>query len=57
MFKEEDFEIYESIIKEYVTKNIYNKSNDDFSKHILNIREIFDEIKIKFYDLKASTMN
>ena len=51
MFEEGGFEIYESIIKEYVIKDIYDEL-DNFNKHILNVREIFDEIKTKFYKLK-----
>ena len=48
MFEEGGFEIYESAIKEYVTRDIYDEP-DDPSKHILDVREVLDEIKSKFY--------
>lgn len=48
------FKIYESTIKEYVTKDIYDKP-DGLSKHMLDIREVLDEIKAKFYKLEAGT--
>ena len=51
-----DFKIYKSIIKKYIIKNIYDKLND-LNKYILDIREILDKIKIKFYELKASIIN
>ena len=51
--KKKDFEIYEFIIKKYVIKNIYKKSND-FNKHIFKIREILNKIKTKFYKLKKN---
>ena len=48
MFEEGGFEIYESAIKEYVTRDIYDEP-DGPSKHILDVREVLDEIKSKFY--------
>lgn len=54
MFEEGGFEIYESTIKEYVTKNIYDEP-DGLSKHILDIREVLDKIKTKFYELETDT--
>ena len=56
MFKEGSFKIYESTIKEYVIKDIYDKP-DGPSKYILDVREVLDEIKTKFYDLKAGTID
>ena len=53
MFENGGFEIYESTTKEYVIKDIYEES-DDLSKHMLEIREVLDEIKIKFYELKEN---
>ena len=54
MFKEEGFKIYESTTKNYVTKDIYDEL-DGPSKYILNVREVLDEIKFKFYELKTRT--
>ena len=54
MFEEAGFEIYESTTKNYVTKDIYDEL-DGPSKHILDVREVLDEIKFKFYELKAGT--
>lgn len=56
MFEEGGFEIYESTIKEYVIKDIYDES-DGFSKLMLDVREVLDEIKAKFYDLEANTVD
>ena len=50
MFENDDFEIYESITRKYVVKNIHEiieKSN----KHLLQIRKILDSIKNRYYDL------
>ncbi len=56
MFEEGGFEIYESTTKEYVTKDIYDEP-DGPSKHMLDVREVLDEIKTKFYELKAGTVD
>ena len=53
IFEKKDFEIYEFIIMKYVIKNIYKKSND-LNKYIFKIREIFNKIKTKFYELKKN---
>ena len=55
MFEKRGFEIYESIIKEYVTKDVYDEP-DGPSKHMLDVREILDKIKTKFYELEAGTV-
>ena len=54
MFEEGGFEIYESITKEYVTKekDIYDEPAGP-SKHMLDVREVLDEIKAKFYELET----
>ena len=52
MFEKRGFEIYESTIKEYVIKDIYDEP-DGSSKHMLDVREVLDEIKTKFYKLEA----
>ena len=44
MFKEEDFKIYKSITKKYITRNIYDEL-DNSSKYMLDIREVLNEIK------------
>ena len=54
MFKEGGFEIYEYATQEYVVKNIYNEP-DGPSKYILEVREVLDEIKRKFYELEENT--
>ena len=54
MFDEGGFEIYESTTKEYVTKDVYDEP-DGPSKHMLDVREVLDEIKTKFYELEAGT--
>ena len=54
MFKEGGFEIYESITKEYVIRDIYDEP-DDSSKHMLDVRKILNNIKSKFYELKVGT--
>ena len=56
MFEEGGFEIYESTTKEYVTRDIYDEP-DSPSKHMLDVREVLDEIKTKFYDLEAGTVD
>ena len=56
MFQEGGFEIYESTTKEYVTKDIYDEP-DGPSKHMLDVREVLEEIKTKFYDLEAGTVD
>ena len=56
MFKEGGFKIYESTNKKYVIKNIYDEL-DGFSKLILDVREVLDKIKTKFYDLKANIVD
>ncbi len=55
MFEEGGFEIYESTTKEYVIKDIYDEP-DGPSKHMLDVREVLDEIKTKFYELEAGTV-
>ena len=54
MFKEGGFEIYESTTKEYVTKDIFDEPEGP-SKHMLEIREVRDKIKTKFYRLEENT--
>ena len=54
MFEEGGFEFYESATKEYVTRDIYDEP-DRPSKHMLDVREVLDEIKSKFYELEAGT--
>ena len=54
MFEEGGFEIYESTTKEYVIKDIYEEP-DGPSKHMLEVREVLDEIKTKFYELEENT--
>ncbi len=56
MFEEGGFEIYESTTKEYATKDIYDEP-DGPSKHMLDVREVLEEIKTKFYDLEAGTVD
>ncbi|KAL9068918.1 MAG: hypothetical protein Q9161_005891 [Pseudevernia consocians] len=56
MFEEGGFEVYESTIKKYVTKDVYNEP-DGLSKHMLDVREVLDEIKAKFYVLKANIVD
>ena len=56
MFEEGGFEIYESTSKEYVIKDIYDEL-DGPSKLMLDVREVLDEIKAKFYDLEANTVD
>ena len=56
MFEESGVEIYESTIKEYVTKDIYDEL-DGPSKYMLDVREVLEEIKTKFYVLEAGTVD
>ena len=49
LFEEGGFEIYENI-----TRDIYDEP-DGPSKHMLDVREVLDEIKAKFYELEAGT--
>jgi hypothetical protein len=56
MFEEGGFEIYESTTKEYATKDIYDEP-DGPSKHMLDVREVLEEIKTKFYNLEAGTVD
>ncbi len=50
MFKNDKFEIYKSITKKYVIKNIH-KIIETFDKHLLKIREILDLIKNCYYKI------
>ena len=50
MFENDDLEIYESITKEYVVKNIH-EIIEKSDKHLLQIRKILDFIKNRYYDL------
>lgn len=56
MFENDEFEIYESITKKYVIKNIY-KTIEALDKHLLKIREILDLIKNRYYKIVKQTTN
>ena len=51
MFENDEYEIYESITKEYVTKEIY-EIIEAFDKILLKIREILNIIKKRYYEMK-----
>lgn len=50
MFKDSNFKIYEFIIKTYTIKKIY-EIIENSSKHMLKIRKVLNNIKIKFYEI------
>lgn len=56
MFKDDEFEIYESITKKYVIKNIH-ETIETLDKHLLKIREILDSIKNRYYEIAKQTTN
>ena len=54
MFEDEDFEIYESITKKYIVKNIHDVIETS-NKHLLKMREILDHIKNRYYEIVERT--
>ena len=54
MFEEQGFEIYESTTKEYAEKDIYDKPGGP-SKQMLDVREVLDDIKKRFYEIEERT--
>ena len=50
MFENDEFEIYESIIKTYVINEIHDVIKI-FNKQQLNMREILKNIKIRLFQL------
>ncbi len=54
MFKDGDFEIYESITKKYAVKNIHDVI-EAFNKRLLKVRKILNQIKNRYYDIAKAT--
>ena len=50
MFEESGFEIYESMTKDYATKDIYDEPGGP-AKHLLQVREVLDEVKAAYYEM------
>lgn len=50
MFKDSDFKIYELTTKIYAINEIHEIING-FSKHVLKMRKMLNNIKIKFYEI------
>lgn len=50
MFEDSGFEIYESITKEYATKEIYDEPGGP-TKHLLQVREVLDDVKNVYYQM------
>ena len=51
MFENDEFEIYESIIKTYAINEIHDVI-ENFNKQQLNMRKILEDIKIRFFQLQ-----
>lgn len=56
MFKNSDFEIYESITKTYAINEMH-EIIEDFNKHVLKIKKILNNIKVKFYEIAETMKN
>jgi len=56
MFENDKFEIYESITKKYVIKDIH-ETIEASNKHLLKIHEILDLIKDRYYEIAKQTTN
>ena len=56
MFEDDGFEIYESITKKYIIKDIH-EAIEAPDKHLLKIREILDSIKDRYYEIAKQTTN
>lgn len=54
MFEDCGFEVYESTTKTYQVKEIY-EAIDGPSRQMLRVREVLEEIKIRFYALEELT--
>ena len=50
MFEDSEFEIYEFIIKIYVVNEIH-EIIEKSTRHMFEMKEILNDIKIKFYEL------
>ena len=53
-FDECGYEVYEGFIKTYATKDVHEAIGGP-SKHMLEVREVLDHIKTRFYDLEELT--
>ena len=51
MFQEQGFDIYETTTTEYAAKDIYDEPRGP-SKQMLDVREVLDDIKTKFYEIE-----
>ncbi len=56
MFEDDEFEIYESTTKQYVIKDIH-EAIGALDKHLLEIREILNSIKDRYYEIAKQTTN
>jgi len=56
MFEDDGFEIYESTTKEYVIKDIH-EAIEAPDKHLLEVREVLDSIKDRYYETAEQTAN
>jgi hypothetical protein len=56
MFEDDGFEIYESITKKYIIKDIHEAIGAP-DKHLLEIREILNSIKDRYYEIAEQTTN
>ena len=54
MFENSGFEIYETATKTFVIDEVHNQIGGP-SKHMLEVREVLDDIKNRFYDLEEAT--
>ena len=52
MFEDSGFEIYETMTTEYAAKDIYDEPGGP-NKHVLEVREVLDDIKNMFYSMNA----
>ena len=55
-FDEKKFEIYEIINKKWISENVHDVI-ENFNRHLLKMRKIFDDIKNKYYELCENMTN
>lgn len=56
MFEDSDFEIYESTTKTYAINEIH-EIIESFSKHVLKMKKVLNNIKVRFYEIAETMKN
>ena len=55
-FEKKKFEIYEIINKKWINENVHDVI-ENFNRHLLKMKKIFDDIKNKYYELCENMTN